>query len=149
MTTAMVAAMILTDGILGRDNPWADTFDATRVKVGPAAKRLLEENADVVRRFVADRLGSLTAPAVEKLSPGEGGLARAGGEAVAAYRDGTGALHAVSPTCTHLGCLVAFNRAERTWDCPCHGSRFDVDGRVIQGPALADLEPRPIAGGGS
>jgi Rieske Fe-S protein len=63
------------------------------------------------------------------------------GERAAAFRDDDGHLHAVSPVCTHLGCIVAFNSAERTWDCPCHGSRFTVDGKVVEGPAVADLKP--------
>ena len=73
---------------------------------------------------------------------GEGGTVELDGEKVAAYRDDTGRLHAVTAACTHLGCLVTFNTAERSWDCPCHGSRFDVDGRVLAGPATKDLEIR-------
>jgi glycine/D-amino acid oxidase-like deaminating enzyme/nitrite reductase/ring-hydroxylating ferredoxin subunit len=144
MTTGVVAAMILRDLILERDNPWADVFDSTRMKIGASAKKLLEENANVAKRFVGDRLSSLAAPDVSNLGPGQGAIARAAGETVAAYRDEEGTLHAVSPKCTHLGCIVAFNTAERTWDCPCHGSRFDVDGAVIQGPALEDLGPAEL-----
>ena len=66
------------------------------------------------------------------------------GERVAVYRDEAGAVHAVSPVCTHMGCTVTWNTAETTWDCPCHGSRFGSDGAVIQGPAVKDLEARPI-----
>jgi glycine/D-amino acid oxidase-like deaminating enzyme/nitrite reductase/ring-hydroxylating ferredoxin subunit len=143
MTSGTAAAMLLTDLISGRHNPWAQTFDATRLKLGTAAKKLLRENADVARRFVGDRFAGLTAPDAEGLAPGEGGIAKLGGGTVAAYRDEHGRLHARSPKCTHLGCLVAFNTAERTWDCPCHGSRFAIDGSVIQGPALEDL---PAAG---
>ena len=69
---------------------------------------------------------------------------RSGGEKVAGYRDEDGTLHAVSPVCTHLGCQVNFNRAETSWDCPCHGSRFDVDGNVLQGPAVHRLELKPV-----
>jgi Rieske Fe-S protein len=71
-------------------------------------------------------------------------MVRLDGERVAAYRDDQGTLHAVAPHCTHLGCLVTFNTAEVTWDCPCHGSRFDVDGRVIQGPATKDLAVKEV-----
>lgn len=73
------------------------------------------------------------------LANGHGTIPSLDGDKVAAYRDDDGKLHCVSTTCTHLGCHVAFNTAERTWDCPCHGSRFDIDGRVLQGPAVADL----------
>jgi Rieske Fe-S protein len=69
-----------------------------------------------------------------------------GTERVAAYRDDAGTVHAVSPVCTHLGCTVTWNTAELTWDCPCHGSRFDCDGHVVQGPAVRDLAPRDEAG---
>jgi Rieske Fe-S protein len=71
---------------------------------------------------------------------------RIGGERCAVYRDSSANLHVVSATCTHLGCTVGFNDAERTWDCPCHGSRFDPDGAVLHGPATKPLPPRPIAG---
>jgi Rieske Fe-S protein len=73
------------------------------------------------------------------LGDDEGGIVDVHGEHVGAYRDETGELHTVAATCTHLGCRLAFNTAERSWDCPCHGSRFDVEGRVIQGPATRDL----------
>lgn len=79
---------------------------------------------------------------VAKLERGEGTVVRAAGKPCAVHRDDRGELHAVSAVCTHLGCLVAFNNAERTWECPCHGSRFGVDGEVLQGPALEPLEPR-------
>ncbi|MGH2688759.1 MAG: FAD-dependent oxidoreductase [Actinomycetota bacterium] len=143
MTSGTGAAIILTDLISGHTNRWAAAFDATRFKLGPAAKKLLRENADVARRFVGDRVAGMVAPAAEELAPGEGGIVKTEAGTVAAYRDEHGRLHARSPACTHLACLVAFNTAERTWDCPCHGSRFAVDGSVIQGPALEAL---PAAG---
>nr|WP_229920407.1 (2Fe-2S)-binding protein [Streptomyces avidinii] len=77
---------------------------------------------------------------VRDLRPGEGTVVRAGGKPCAVHRDDQGELHAVSAVCTHLGCVLAFNNAERTWECPCHGSRFGVDGEVVQGPALRPLE---------
>ena len=77
---------------------------------------------------------------LEDLAPGEGALVRHEGGTVAGYRDDDGRLRAVSPTCTHLWCLLAWNDAERSWDCPCHGSRFTPDGTVIEGPAVTDLE---------
>jgi nucleotide-binding universal stress UspA family protein/nitrite reductase/ring-hydroxylating ferredoxin subunit len=78
---------------------------------------------------------------VEDLRPGSGGVVLAGGAPVAAYLDEEGTLHAVSPRCTHMGCTVDWNEGERTWDCPCHGSRYDLDGHVIHGPATKDLDP--------
>lgn len=143
MSNGVAAAMILTDLVEGRPNPWAETFDSTRVALKQGAKDLLFANVDVARRFVGDRISSLRGTEdAEHLMPGTGGIVSLGGETVAGFRDDDGTLHAVSPTCTHLGCRVSFNTAERSWDCPCHGSRFDVDGKVLQGPATKDLAPK-------
>jgi glycine/D-amino acid oxidase-like deaminating enzyme/nitrite reductase/ring-hydroxylating ferredoxin subunit len=143
MSTAAVAAMILRDGIGGHPNPWAALFDSTRLDFKGEAKSFVQENIDVAKRFVSDRLRARSAPAATALAPGEGAISELDGERVAAFRDEEGRLHAVSPRCTHLGCFVAWNTAERTWDCPCHGSRFDPDGGVLQGPAVTPLSPRP------
>jgi len=139
MTNGTAAAQILADRIVGRDNPWATAFDSTRVAPRPSAGPFVQENLGVAARFVADRIAVLHAPTADSLQPGEGGIVRRDGGRAACYRDETGSLHAVSTTCTHLGCQVTFNTAERTWDCPCHGSRFDVDGHVLEGPAVKDL----------
>jgi Rieske Fe-S protein len=146
MTTSAVASMIISDAILGRDNPWASLFDATRLDLLHSAKGLIAANAEVVKRFVGDRFDALSAPSIETLKPGEGGVVRAGERVVAAFRDEAGAVHAVSPVCAHLGCYVTWNSAERTWDCPCHGSRYDIDGRAIQGPTVKDLVAKPVSG---
>ena len=139
MTNGTAAAEILADRILGRDNPWAAAFDATRVAPGASVVSFFRENVGVAWHFVADRIAALRAPAADTLRPGEGAVVKQGGVAAACYRDDAGELHAVSSTCTHLGCRVGFNNAERTWDCPCHGSRFDIDGHVLEGPAVRDL----------
>jgi glycine/D-amino acid oxidase-like deaminating enzyme/nitrite reductase/ring-hydroxylating ferredoxin subunit len=139
MTNGTAAAEILADRILGRDNPWAAAFDATRVAPGASATAFLRENAGVAWHFLADRIAAMRAPTAGALRAGEGAVVKHDGVPSACYRDRNGALHAVSSTCTHLRCQVAFNTAERTWDCPCHGSRFDVDGRVLEGPAVHDL----------
>jgi glycine/D-amino acid oxidase-like deaminating enzyme/nitrite reductase/ring-hydroxylating ferredoxin subunit len=149
MTNGTVAARILADRILGRDNPWADTFTATRMAPGASAADFLRENLGVAQHFVADRLAALRAPTAETLAPGEGGIARYDGARAACYRDEEGSLHAVAMTCTHLGCQVTFNTAERTWDCPCHGSRFDVEGRVLEGPAVRNLPSKGSGRGGT
>jgi glycine/D-amino acid oxidase-like deaminating enzyme/nitrite reductase/ring-hydroxylating ferredoxin subunit len=142
MTNGTAAAEILADQILGRDNPWAAAFDATRVAPSASVASFLRENVGVAWHFVADRIGALRAPAADTLRTGEGAVVKHDGGAAACYRDEDGLLHAVSSTCTHLGCQVMFNDAERTWDCPCHGSRFDIDGRVLEGPAVRDLARR-------
>ena len=145
MTNGTAAALILTDRILGRPNPWADLFDSKRLKPLASAPAFLKDNASVAKHFVGDRLrrGEGTGP--EALAPGEGRLVRAGGRKTAAYRDEGGRLHLLSPVCTHLGCHVSWNPAERSWDCPCHGSRFSGEGRVIEGPATRDLARRDRA----
>jgi glycine/D-amino acid oxidase-like deaminating enzyme/nitrite reductase/ring-hydroxylating ferredoxin subunit len=143
LTNGTAAAEILADTILGRENPWAVAFDSTRVAPRASLTAFLGENAGVAWHFLTDRLRGLRVPAAASLRPGEAAIASHDGARSACYRDEAGALHAISPTCTHLGCQVAFNTAERTWDCPCHGSRFDIDGRVIEGPATRDLPPKP------
>jgi glycine/D-amino acid oxidase-like deaminating enzyme/nitrite reductase/ring-hydroxylating ferredoxin subunit len=143
ITHATVAAMILRDHITGAENPWAWLYDATRLKPRAAASSLVSENLNVAKRFVGDRLSTLRPPPADNLAPGEAGIRMVNGRKAAAYRDDSGDLHAVSARCTHLGCLVTWNTAEWSWDCPCHGSRFDIDGRIIQGPAVRPLGPLP------
>jgi glycine/D-amino acid oxidase-like deaminating enzyme/nitrite reductase/ring-hydroxylating ferredoxin subunit len=140
LTNGTAAGMILNDLIGGRDNPWASLFDSTRFKPLASAKELVKENVNVGARFVGDHLAPPDVRSVGSLAPGEAGIVRRGTGKIAAYREEDGTLHAVSAVCTHLGCQVQWNAAERSWDCPCHGSRFDVTGHVIQGPAVKDLE---------
>jgi Rieske Fe-S protein len=98
-------------------------------------------------RFLGDRLVARGTRDIEDLEPGEGAIVRCNGEKVAGFRDDDGTLHAVSARCTHLGCQVAWNGAERSWDCPCHASRFTVDGEILNGPATKPLSRKqPPAG---
>jgi Rieske Fe-S protein len=138
------AAIILADAVMGREHPWAPTFDSTRFGPPSAALSFVKENADVGMRFFRDRLKRGSAADV---APGHGAIVRDGARQAAVHRDEQGRLHALSARCTHLGCIVEWNTAERSWDCPCHGSRFDIDGSVLQGPAVAPLEPREISDG--
>src|SRR3954468_17993808 len=142
LTNGTAAGMILTDLIAGRDNPWASLFDSTRFKPLASAKEIVKENVNVGAHFVGDHLAPPDVRSVGSIAPGEAAIVRRGAGKVAAYRDEDGTMHAVSAVCTHLGCQVQWNSAERSWDCPCHGSRFDVTGRVIQGPAVKDLETK-------
>ena len=146
MSNGAAAGLIISDLVAGVENPWAATFDATRQR-STLGRDLVRENVNVGVRFVADRVARMRAPSVETLPPGQGAVVDIDGEKVAAYRRDDGTVCAVSAVCTHLDCIVAFNTAEKSWDCPCHGSRFTVEGKVIQGPALADLAPHePQAG---
>ena len=139
MTGGTVAAIIVADLIAGRDNPWVEVFDATRVDGPGAAKTFVKENVSVGVHFVRDRLERLRAGDVEGLGPGEGGMVRTEDGAVGAYREPSGQVHAVSLTCTHMGCTLVWNPSETSWDCPCHGSRFTHTGAVIEGPATQPL----------
>ncbi len=140
MTNSHVAAMILTDLIQGRKNEWAETFDPNRFKPVTSAKDFVVENVDVAKRFFADRADAPDAEEEAPVQEGEGLVVEYDGEKVALCKV-EGKVHALSAVCTHLGCIVSWNNAERSWDCPCHGSRFDFDGKVIQGPANKDLAP--------
>ncbi|MEU1850741.1 FAD-dependent oxidoreductase [Streptomyces sp. NPDC019990] len=143
MTGGIMAGRLLTAQITGEECAWSGLYDPRRVK--PAVREapsFLKTQAKVAGHFVGDRLRP--SPPVESLPPGEGAVVRADGHRLAVYRDDDGVLHAVSARCTHLGCLVSFNGAERAWECPCHGSRFGTDGKVIQGPATKPLERRDI-----
>jgi glycine/D-amino acid oxidase-like deaminating enzyme/nitrite reductase/ring-hydroxylating ferredoxin subunit len=133
------AAAMLTDLIAGRKTRWAEAFDPNRLRPRAALPSLAKENANVGFHFFRDRArrGS-----VDGIQPGEGRIVGEGLAQRAVHRDDTGRLHTLSARCTHLGCIVKWNTAERTWDCPCHGSRFAATGEVVQGPAVSPLEPR-------
>jgi glycine/D-amino acid oxidase-like deaminating enzyme/nitrite reductase/ring-hydroxylating ferredoxin subunit len=139
LANGTAAAMMLRDRIEGRENPWASTFDSMRLKPRAAARGIAKEGLEDAWRLVADRI--LKRGSAHDVAPGTGKVVSAGRRQIALSRDEQGALHAVSARCTHLGCIVSWNSAERTWDCPCHGSRFDADGGVIQGPAVRPLPP--------
>jgi Rieske Fe-S protein len=142
LTGATFAAMILQERIInGKEHPWAATFAPNRISLRSAPK-LASMNARVGAEFVGDRLKLPQAGSEEDVPRGEARELRDGLGRKGVYRDEAGGLHAVSLRCTHLGCLVRFNAAETSWDCPCHGSRFDVDGRVLEGPAVDPLDRR-------
>jgi glycine/D-amino acid oxidase-like deaminating enzyme/nitrite reductase/ring-hydroxylating ferredoxin subunit len=143
MTNGTVAAVLLRDLIVGTANEWADLYDPSRRDISHGLKPFVRENVKVAAHWLDDRLTGSTG--VDELGPGEAGIMlQDGGEHVAAYRDEGGMMHAVSASCTHLGCLVSWNDAERTWDCPCHGSRFGIDGKVISAPAVHPLPSRSV-----
>ena len=146
MTNGTIAGVVIRDEILGRENPWRELFDPNRLKPVASAKQFLKENLNVARRFVADRITPRSSASPDELAPGEGQVTTAGVQQIAIARGSDGTLHAVSARCTHMGCIVHWNPAETTWDCPCHGSRFAIDGTLIEGPAGDDLQPREIPG---
>jgi glycine/D-amino acid oxidase-like deaminating enzyme/nitrite reductase/ring-hydroxylating ferredoxin subunit len=139
ITHGTIAGMLLSDLILGRSNPWAGLYDPSRVTLR-AAGEFARENSNVALQYTEWLTGGDVASA-EEIPPGSGAVLRHGLEKLAAYRDEQGLLHEYLAKCPHLGCIVRWNPAETTWDCPCHGSRFDPYGKVINGPANTDLAP--------
>jgi glycine/D-amino acid oxidase-like deaminating enzyme/nitrite reductase/ring-hydroxylating ferredoxin subunit len=138
MAMGTSAGDILAELALGRKPPLADTFDPARFSLRHGLASFVKQNADDGVRFFGDRV--LKRRRQAELEPGEGAIVGDGLAQRATYRDESGALHSLSARCTHLGCILNFNTAERSWDCPCHGSRFDaVDGSVLEGPAVRPL----------
>jgi glycine/D-amino acid oxidase-like deaminating enzyme/nitrite reductase/ring-hydroxylating ferredoxin subunit len=140
MTFGTLAGMMACDAALKRDNPWRELFAVNRTKVVGGTWEYLKENVDFPYRLVKDRVQGCDAETTRSVKRGEGKILDLDGQRVAAARDDDGKLHLVSAICTHLGCVVRWNQSERTWDCPCHGSRFDPSGKVIAGPAETALE---------
>ena len=138
MTSAMVAANLITDLILERNNPFAEVFSPQRFTPGASAKSFLQEGMhavrDLSRRFLEAPRAELDA-----LPEGHGGIIEAGGEKIGVYKDKDGNSYAVSIRCPHLGCQLEWNPDEKSWDCPCHGSRFDYKGKRLDNPAQEDL----------
>ncbi|HYJ32780.1 MAG TPA: FAD-dependent oxidoreductase [Candidatus Binatia bacterium] len=143
MTHSTIAGLLLRDLIAGRENAWARLYDPGRVSLR-AAGELAKENLNFVSKY-ADYVTGGDVGSADEIPPGEGAVLRRGLTKVAAYRDPSGTLHEMSAVCTHLGCVVRWNSAEKSWDCPCHGSRFDSRGRVVNGPATRDLAEKDTA----
>jgi glycine/D-amino acid oxidase-like deaminating enzyme/nitrite reductase/ring-hydroxylating ferredoxin subunit len=138
LSNGTVAGLVISDAILGRDNEWASLFDPGRSSLVRAPGSMLAANLEVAKQLLAGKLRARP-ESFDAVAVGSGQVVTVDGEKVAAYRDRDGSIVAVGASCTHLGCDVAWNDAERTWDCPCHGSRFAVSGEVIEGPAVEPL----------
>jgi glycine/D-amino acid oxidase-like deaminating enzyme/nitrite reductase/ring-hydroxylating ferredoxin subunit len=139
LTFGTLAGMMIADRITGQANPWTDLFDPDRKAVRHGLRDYLKENASYPYYLIRDRFAGAEGRSLRSVKRGEGKVVERNGSKVAAYRDRFGALTVRSATCTHMGCLVRWNRSEKTWDCPCHGSRFATDGSVISGPAESPL----------
>ncbi|USZ68589.1 FAD-dependent oxidoreductase [Halorussus salilacus] len=143
MTNGTAAGTLLAALARGGSTPWAETFDPERLDPGASGKDLVAENVDAGAQFARDwGAAALAGGDAGDLAPGEGKVVRRGGKPLAVSRDDEGEIHAVSAVCTHMKCLVRWNDGEESWDCPCHGSRFSVDGEVLDGPAVEDLSKR-------
>jgi nitrite reductase/ring-hydroxylating ferredoxin subunit len=139
-TLGTLSAVMARDRYLGRKNPWFDLFAVNRKKFHGGTWRYIKENLDYPYYMVRDRLAGAETDSLEELQLGEGKLVNLEGKKFAAYRDEDGRVTLCSPVCTHMKCIVHWNNADKTWDCPCHGSRFKATGEVFSGPAEAPLE---------
>jgi len=144
ITHGTLAATVLADLVRGQPNRYAELLDATRIKPLASVREFVAQNVDFPKHLVSDRLHRPGREGLATIAPGEGRVLTLDGNRYAVYRNANGELSAVSPVCTHLGCLVHWNSGETSWDCPCHGSRFDPHGRVLNGPAVAALPAVPL-----
>ncbi|MEO5969440.1 MAG: FAD-dependent oxidoreductase [Bdellovibrionia bacterium] len=138
MTHCTIGGMLITDQIMERENRWEKLYDPSRISVRSAGE-FVRENMNVAFQY-ADWLGGQSLEKLKNIAPGEGCIVKKGLKQIAAYKNESGNLELFSAICPHLGCVVAWNTAEKSWDCPCHGSRFDCQGKVVEGPATADLK---------
>jgi glycine/D-amino acid oxidase-like deaminating enzyme/nitrite reductase/ring-hydroxylating ferredoxin subunit len=142
MTHGVLASLLIRDLINGKSNPWQHLYSPTRITLG-GTKEYVHELFKAGRSFL-DYLLPAEVEDAAQIKPGKAALIRRGVHMVAAYREEDGTLHERSASCTHQGCVIRWNQIEKSWDCPCHGSRFDIDGKVLNGPAVVDLpEPAP------
>lgn len=139
MTHCTIGAMVVKDLILGAENPWAAIYDPARKTIhGDGVSQFVSEQVNTLAQY-GDWLASGEVESVREIAAGQGAIVRDGTRKLAVFRDEHNALHALSAMCPHLGCVVHWNSAEQSWDCPCHGSRFDVQGKVLNGPASTAL----------
>ncbi|HEV7618562.1 MAG TPA: FAD-dependent oxidoreductase [Burkholderiaceae bacterium] len=141
LTYGTLTAIILADEITGTGSPFSELYSPRRFTPLKSAKNFFKENLNVASFYIKDYAQGAAAKKLAEVAPGEGELVDVDGDKMAVYRDESGRLYILSPVCMHLKCIVHWNRAERSWDCPCHGSRFCYDGKVIEGPALEPLQP--------
>ena len=139
MTHGTIAGILLTDMIVGRKNAWEKIYDPSRISLRSLSE-FAKENLNVAVQYT-DLVLAGDVDSIDKIKPNSGAIMSSGLQKVAVYRDGDGAVHEFSAVCRHLGCIVNWNSLEKSWDCPCHGSRYDAMGHVTQGPANSDLEP--------
>lgn len=141
MMLGTLSALIISDLILHGKSNYQKLFDPGRIKPIAGFSEFVKENADVVKRFVGDRFGLDEVKSLAEMPSDSGDIVEYKGDKVAVYKDPAGAIHALNPVCTHAKCIVQWNNAEKSWDCPCHGARFDCHGNVLTGPARDNLIP--------
>jgi len=147
MTNGTVAGRLLADEILDRESGRSEVFDPNRFKPLASKSEFLSHNTETMKHYFEDYLGSQPALDPLDIDPGEAGVYDVDDDPVAVYRDDDGEIHARSAVCPHMGCVVSWNDGEQSWDCPCHGSRFDVDGDVLDTPAVEGLDDVSLSDG--
>ncbi len=135
-----ISGKIIADVILTGESKYKDLFSPSRVKPVAGFVDFVKEAADVVTHFIGDKINVSKITELSELSAGEARVVKYEGHTLALYKDESHQLHAVNSSCTHINCTVGWNSSERTWDCPCHGSRFSIDGTMLNAPARKDLE---------
>jgi glycine/D-amino acid oxidase-like deaminating enzyme/nitrite reductase/ring-hydroxylating ferredoxin subunit len=140
ITYSQVAAMVLTDLLVKGESKYEKLFDPNRIKPIAGFTNFVKEAADVVGEFFGKWFSTSKIKELADVAQGEARVVKYEGHSIALFKDESGKLHAVNPACTHINCVVGWNTAERTWDCPCHGSRFSMDGEMLTAPARKDLE---------
>lgn len=140
MTYSHIAAIIFTELITKGQSMYASLFSPDRLKPVAGFSNFVKENADVIKEFIGKRLSKEKLTELADLAPGEARLVKYEGKSLALYKSEEGVLHAINPVCTHAKCTVGWNSAEKSWDCPCHGARYTIDGEVLTGPAMHQLE---------
>jgi glycine/D-amino acid oxidase-like deaminating enzyme/nitrite reductase/ring-hydroxylating ferredoxin subunit len=143
MTHCTAGAMLVSDLIMERDNPWAKLYDPSRKPVHGLSD-FIQEQANTLAQY-ADWATAGEVESAQEIAPGQGAIIREGTKKFAVSRDDAGNLQVLSAACTHLGCVVSWNPTEKSWDCPCHASRFDVDGTVLHGPAMKPLATESLS----
>ncbi|MGD7008912.1 FAD-dependent oxidoreductase [Metabacillus sp. 84] len=139
MTNGTVSAQIAADSILGKDNPFADLYSPFRsASKSASASQFIKQNTDTAKAFVKGKFNHSNKD-VDELQKDEGAKLKVNGQKAGAYRDTAGNVTLVKPVCTHMGCDLEWNNGDRSWDCPCHGSRFNTDGEILEGPAVKPL----------
>lgn len=144
LTYGVLSAMIFNDLLSGRENEWAKLYKASRFTPVKSAKNYIKENINVAKQYIKDIPGKAEAEEFSEVKTGEGKVVEIDNEKWAVYRDEKGKVHCHSAVCTHMECIVDWNDAEKSWDCPCHGSRFKASGEVIEGPAFSPLDKREM-----
>ena len=139
MILGTIAGKLISDLIMGKENKYQKLFSPSRIKPIAGFSEFVKENADVAYHFVADRFAAEDVDSFKDLAAGTGAVVEYEGEQLAVYKDDEGLITALSPACTHAGCIVSFNAEEKSWDCPCHGGRYDLQGNVISGPPTKNL----------